>query len=45
MKIKNIIIFAAASAMGLGMTSCEDFLDRQTEDNYVAGGYYKTDAE
>ena len=45
MKIKNIIIFAAASLMGLGLTSCEDFLDRPTEDNYVAGGYYKTDAE
>ncbi len=27
------------------MTSCEDFLDRPTEDSYVAGGYYKTDAE
>ncbi len=45
MKIKNIIIFAVASLMGLGLTSCEDFLDRPTEDNYVAGGYYKTDAE
>lgn len=27
------------------MTSCEDFLDRPTEDSYVAGGYYKTDAQ
>ena len=35
----------AASVLSLGLTSCEDFLDRPTEDNYVASGYYKTDAE
>ena len=35
----------AASVMGLGLTSCDDFLNRPTEDNYVASGYYKTDAE
>ena len=45
MKINKIKIFLAASVMGLGLTSCDDFLDRPTEDNYVAGGYYKTDAE
>ena len=45
MKINKIKIFLAASVMGLGLTSCEDFLDRPTEDSYVAGGYYKTDAE
>ena len=27
------------------MTSCDDFLDRPTEDAYVADGYYKTDAQ
>ena len=43
--MKKIKIFLAATVVGLGLTSCEDFLDRPTEDNYVAGGYYKTDAE
>ncbi|MBQ9656506.1 MAG: RagB/SusD family nutrient uptake outer membrane protein [Prevotella sp.] len=45
MNIKNIKIFLAASVMGLGLTSCEEFLNRPTIDNYVADGYYKTDAE
>ena len=45
MKINKIKILMAASVIGLGLTSCEDFLDRPTEDSYVAGGYYKTDAE
>jgi len=45
MKIKSLKYIAVASVLGLGMTSCEDFLDRPTEDSYVAGGYYKTDAE
>lgn len=45
MKIKNIKVLLAASVMGLGLTSCEEFLDRPTEDNYVASGYYRNDAE
>lgn len=45
MNIKNIKIFLAASVMGLGLTSCEEFLNRPTIDNYVADGYYKTDDE
>ena len=45
MKINKIKVFLAASVIGLGLTSCEDFLDRPTEDSYVAGGYYKSDAE
>ena len=45
MKINKIKIFLAAFVMGLGLTSCEDFLDRPTEDSYVASGYYKTDSE
>ena len=45
MKLNKIKIYMAAAVVGLGLTSCEDFLDRPTEDNYVAGGYYKTDAE
>ena len=45
MKTNKIKIFLAASVLGLGLTSCEDFLDRPTEDSYVASGYYKTDSE
>ncbi len=45
MKLKSIKYIAAAAVLGLGMTSCEDFLDRPTEDSYVASGYYKTDAD
>lgn len=45
MNIKSLKYIAAAAVLGLGMTSCEDFLDRPTEDSYVAGGYYKTDAQ
>lgn len=45
MKIKNIKIYLAAAVMGLGLTSCEDFLDRPTEDTYTAGGYYRNDTE
>ena len=45
MKINKIKVFLVDSVIGLGMTSCEDYLDRQPEDNYVADGYYKTDAE
>ena len=45
MKIKSFKYIAAAAVLGFGMTSCEKFLDRPTEDSYVAGSYYKTDAE
>ena len=33
MKINKIKVFLAASVIGLGLTSCEDFLDRPTEDS------------
>ena len=45
MKINKIKTLLAASVVVLGLTACEDFLDRPAEDSYVAGGYYKTDAE
>ena len=45
MKTNKIKVFLTAALVGLSLTSCEDFLDRPTEDGYVAGGYYKTDAE
>ena len=34
MKLKNIKYFACAAILVLGMTSCDDFLDRPVEDNY-----------
>lgn len=45
MKHNKLKIFLAATVLGLGLTSCEDFLDRPTEDNYTAGQYYRNDAE
>lgn len=44
MKIKNIKYVAAAMLLGVGMTSCEDFLDRPVEDNYNTENYYTDDA-
>lgn len=40
--IKSIALAAVAS---LGLASCSDFLDRPTEDNYVADNYYQTDTQ
>jgi hypothetical protein len=44
MKTKNIKYMAVAIFMGLGMTSCSDFLDRPVEDNYNTENYYESDA-
>ena len=44
MKLKNIKYFACAAILGLGMTSCDDFLDRPVEDNYNLDNYYSSDA-
>lgn len=44
MKIKNIKYVAAAMLLGMGMTSCEDFLNRPVEDNYNTENYYTDDA-
>jgi len=35
---------ALAAVLGLGMTSCDDFLDRPTEDSYNTENYYASDA-
>lgn len=43
MKLNYIKSIAFASFIGLGLTSCEDFLDRPSEDTYNAGNFYKTD--
>lgn len=39
--IKNV---AAAMLLTLGMTSCEDFLEKPVEDNYNTENYYTDDA-
>ncbi len=40
----NILKYSVcAAAFTLGMTSCEDFLDRPTEDSYNTDNYYQTD--
>ena len=44
MKFKNIKYVAAAMLLGMGMTSCEDFLDRPVEDNYNTENFYGDDA-
>lgn len=43
MKLKYISSIALALTLGLGLTSCEDFLDRPTEDNYNQDNFYQTD--
>ncbi|MCF0198112.1 MAG: RagB/SusD family nutrient uptake outer membrane protein [Bacteroidaceae bacterium] len=40
--MKTIKYIAAAAVLGWSLTSCEDFLNRPVEDNYVASGYYNT---
>ena len=43
MKIKNIKYATVAIILGLGMSSCSDFLDRPVEDNYNTENYYNSD--
>lgn len=45
MKFSYLKIFTFAALAGLGLTSCDDFLNKPTEDNYVADGYYQTDEQ
>lgn len=45
MKILNIKSLALATLMLAGMTSCEDFLNRPTVDNYTIDGFYQTDEQ
>lgn len=42
MKLNGIKYFAAAAALGLSLTACEDFLDRPTDDNYTGNNFYQT---
>jgi hypothetical protein len=45
MKTINIKTLALAAVAGLSLTSCEDFLDKPTIDNYNADNYYSSDTE
>ena len=41
MKLKNIKYIACVAALGLSMSSCEDFLNRPNEDNYNVDNFYQ----
>ena len=45
MKLSNINYIAFCFMMGLGLTSCEDFLDRPNEDGYNDSNYFQNDAQ
>ena len=45
MKLKNIFKGAMVSVLALSMVSCEDFLNRPTEDNYNVDNFYQTDEQ
>jgi hypothetical protein len=45
MKIKDIQYVALAFVFGIGMSSCEDFLDRPTEDYYNEANFYQNDEQ
>lgn len=45
MKIKNIKYVALAAVFGMGATSCDDFLDRPTEDKYNQSNFYQNDTQ
>ena len=45
MKISNLKYCIPVALMGLGFSSCEDFLDRPKEDGYVVDQFYQSDEE
>lgn len=45
MKINNIKYWAFAVVLGLCTTSCEDFLNRPTEDSYNVDNFYQNDTQ
>lgn len=47
MKYRNIKnwLYGVLLVAGMGLTSCEDFLDRPTEDNYNTDNFYQTDEQ
>ena len=45
MKLNNIFKGAMVGVLALSMVSCEDFLNRPTEDNYNVDNFYQNDAQ
>ena len=45
MKINNILKGAMVGVLALGLASCQDFLNRPTEDNYNVDNFYKNDEQ
>lgn len=45
MKINKLKYWAFAAMLGLGCVSCEDFLDKPTEDNYNVDNFYENDEQ
>lgn len=45
MKVKNLKYWAFAAVLSMGITSCDDFLDRPTEDNYNVDNFYQNDTQ
>lgn len=45
MKLNILKYGIFAAVLSLGLTSCEDFLDRPAEDSYNEENYYQTDAQ
>ncbi|MCE1156811.1 MAG: RagB/SusD family nutrient uptake outer membrane protein [Bacteroidales bacterium] len=45
MKLKNIKSLMMVAVLLAGTTSCEDFLNRPTIDNYTIDGFYQNDAQ
>ncbi len=45
MKILNIKYLAIAAVLMTGFSSCEDFLNRPTEDSYTIDSFYQTDEQ
>ncbi len=45
MKLSNIFKGVMVGVLAVSMASCEDFLNRPTEDNYNVDNFYKTDEQ
>ena len=45
MKIKNIMKYVTVGVLALGLGSCQDFLNRPTEDNYNVANFYQNDEQ
>lgn len=45
MNINSIKYLAFSAVVGLALTSCDDFLDKPTEDSYTSESYYGSDEE